>query len=173
MNVDNSQTNKKNVVNVAAPTKQQSLPIAIPVGRNKAPPPPQVFVPVATNPAPITYALNPPNDVQDILNQPAAVMLGEGPEMAAYVPPTYTTEQPTELPQVPQTRAPEQLAQLAQLAQIARISRASAESEQETPFWKKPQFVMPVAVVLIIALALWLSSRGKSRPMDAYYSPQT
>jgi hypothetical protein len=171
-NIDNSQTNKKQVVNVSAPqkTKTAIMPIAIPTGRNKAPPPPQVFVPVATNPAPITYQLNPPNDPQDLLNQPAAVMLGEGPEMAAYASPVYTTEAPTDAP-IDQAQAQPQAPQ-DQLVQLAQLAAASAAQEPETPFWKTPKFIVPFVVLIIVAIILWFAFRGPPKPRVNGGQPQ-
>lgn len=162
INVDNSQKNTKTVVNGPAP-KTQAMPVAIPVGRNKAAPPPQVYVPVAVSPAPITYALN-PSDIQSALNQPAAVMLGEGPEMAAYVPPVYTTEAPTEAPaeQTQPATSPEQIAALVQLSR--------PQETPSVPFWKKPEYVMPLFVIVVVAIALWFAYRGNKADAQ-YYQP--
>lgn len=155
VSVNNSQRNVKNVSNVVQRPKTQSLPLAVPVGINRPPPPPQVFVPVAVNPAPITYRLNPPdvpNDVQAIMNQPAAVMLGEGPEVAAYVPPVYSSPQPTPAP----IQSPLPLVPIYQTA-------------QPVPFWKKPEYVVPVVAIAVVAAAYWFSTRNRPRNLTNYY----
>lgn len=188
-NVDNRSKSTNNIANAIRSGGSMSLPLAIPVRRNRPPPAPQVFVPMPVKPGPNAYPLTgykSPDDVQTILNQPKAVLLDGAPEMSAYEPPSVT-EPPRETgpgnwnPGDTPTPAPDAQAQ-AQAQQPPQLSAEalaalSGGGGGPVPFWKNPAYVAPfVAVVVVVIAYVVISHFSKPAvvaPSPAFAPPPT
>jgi hypothetical protein len=119
---------------------------------------------MAVKPGPNAYPLTgyqSPDDVQSIMNQPAAVLLDGSPEAAAYVPPAETeSPRPTgpgnRIPSPEPTEPPVavQLPSFEQAAEELAAARA-ATAQAPVPFWKNPMYVGPAVAVLVVIVALW------------------
>lgn len=171
MGVNNASTNTNNISNVAQRRPGvQTMPVAIPIGRNSPPPPPQMFVPMAIAPGPITYPMS--GDVQSILNQPAAVQLDGPPDLTQYIPPVYAASGPPTMP--PPGASPYDFASKPPMspqdaaALIAALSQAPAP--EKLPMWKDPNYVVPSLLALLAVAAgiyWWKSGKTPARANDA------
>lgn len=161
--VNNASTNTNNIANVAGRGGGGSggslvvLPFPIPGKQNAAPPPPQLYMPVPIKPGPITYPLSgfeSPGDVQTILNQPAAVILGENNVAAGYAPPTYASASPSPLPA---SGLPSALP----LPPVPSLLPQQENDEPATPWYKRFDIIIPTILGLLIlamTLNLWANA---------------
>ena len=160
MTLNNSARNNNNIANMGGNSrgggKTVIFPVAIPPRQNAPPPPPQLFMPVPIAPGPITYPLSgfeSPGDVQTILNQPGAVILGENNVAAGYVPPPYVTQPPSFQPAVGGISAiPSFVPSLMPALQVAAA----------VPWYMRFDIIIPTVLGLLIlsmVLHLWWQAR--------------
>lgn len=160
LGVKNTSSNVNNIANVAQRRPGvQTMPIAIPTGRNAAPPSPQLFVPMAINPGPITYPMS--GDVQGILNQPAATMLDGPPDLSQYVAPVYSPTLPPTMP--PALVSPQPSLSPQETAALIAAMTAVPAATVELVWYKDPKYMVPgLLALLVIAVLLWWWKRGKA-----------
>ena len=166
MGVNNSSTNTNNIANVAQRKPGvQTLPLSIPVKQNAPAPSPQIFVPTAISPGPLTYTLS-GGDTQSLLNQPQAMLMDGPPDLTQYTPPVYAASGPPTMPppgSSPYDYASPQPSLSPQNAAALIAALSPAPAVEPLPKWKDPVYVVPtlLALVAIAAIVFWWRSGKK------------